>query len=335
MATIYRSKITNEYRTRNLLNFYNLIGDEPDKNTIYMMFGRSIPWAGNENDINFAPPYPDDSADGQADMWLNSLGLIKIPKEQLKAVIPRRDWGDPSLGDKSLQFDIGDIVVTNTMLINTHPSALLGYMVYRCVDIPDIGSCSLDDEFTTYEKTDCIALGGTWDAQSSSGSTNNIPHGTGSVIDTDDGYKWEYLYTIPPSEVINSVTTEYIICPFPDEILENRANWGLQDNISFDRKINRTIYDTGVYQLKFKSKLTGTDFPELTATNTGYRQIAIVLNPLEYRSNAVNDGIKATDESYRPDDIEQTSGDMIYMENRQPIYRSKDQVEEFSLIFRF
>lgn len=335
MATIYRSMITSEYRTRNLLNFYNLVGDDDDKNTIYMMFGRSETWGTNENDINFAPPYPDDSADGQADMWANALGLIKIPKEQLKAVTPRRDWGDPTLGDKALQFDIGDIVVTNTINVNTHPSALLGYMVYRCTDIPDIGSCSLDDESTEYDKTDCIALGGTWNAQSSSGSTNNIPHGTGSVIDTEDGYLWEYLYTIPPSEVINSVTSEYIICPFPDDVTSNPSNWGLDSGISFDRDINRVLYDAGVYELRFKSKLTGTDFPELTATNTGYRQIGIVLNPLLYRTDSLGNAEKATKGSYSPDEVQSTSGDLIYMENRQPIYRSKDQVEEFSLIFRF
>lgn len=336
MAKIYRSKITNEYRTKNLLNFYNLIGDGESENTIYMMFGRAESWATNENDISFAPPYPDDSPDGQADVWSRALGFVKIPKEQLKAVIPRRDWGDTELGDKALQFDIGDIVVTNTLTINSHPSALPGYMVYRCIDIPDVGSCSLDDSQTTYSKVDCIALGGQWFAESSPGAVVNIPNGTGDAIDTDDGYIWEYLYTIPPSEVVNSVTSEYIVCPFPTDIVGNSDSWGLSNEVSFDRDVDRTIFSANVYQLRFRAKLSGSDFPELTAPgSTGYRQIAIVLNPNLAPENTGADPVKATDTSYLPEQIQTTSGEMIYMENRQPIYRAKDQVEEFSLIFQF
>lgn len=319
-----------------MMNFYDNVGDTSDLNSVYVMFGRKEAWAANEEDINFAPPYPDDSTDGQADAWSRALGFVKVPKAQLKAVIPRRDWGDTDLGDSSLQFEIGDIVVTNTISLNQHPSALSGYMVYRCVDVPDTGSCSLNDADTTFVKTDCIALGGKWSATSSTGTTANIPNGTGDAIDTDDGYTWEYLYTIPPDEVINNVTSDYIVCPFPDDVINNRKEWGLSDEISYDRNLDRTIYSVGASKLRFKAKLAGSDFVQLSAPgNTGYRQITVLINPLLYRSDTTTAAVKATATTYLPSLIEQTSGEVIYMENRQPIKRAPDQVEEFSLIFQF
>lgn len=336
MSKIYRSKITNEYRTQNLMNFYDQVGPEDDKNTIYLMFGRSEVWADNEQDLNFAPPYPDDSTDGQADAWNHALGFVKIPKEQLKAVLPRRDWGDVELGDGALQFNIEDIVVTNTMDQNSHPSALPGYMVYRCVDVPDIGSCTLDVGLDTFEKADCIALGGKWLAQSSPGTIINVPNGTGDAIDTGDGYVWEYLYTIPPSEVVNSVTSEYIITPFPGDIAASRSDWGLANEIAYDRARDRTIYSVGANQLRFRAKLASGDFAHLsTPGNSGYRQVGILLNLIEYRADTTTPAVKANDNTYLVDRVEESSGDMIYMENRQPIFKAPDQVEEFSLIFQF
>ena len=336
MASIYRSKITDEYKTQNLVNFLDKVGDEPDKNSIYLMFGRSDSWADNELDLNFAPPYPDDSPDGQADAWHHALGFVKIPKEQLKAVLPRRDWGDFSLGADAYRYNIGDVVVTNTINANSHPSALSGYMVYRCIDVPDVGACTLDDVNQTFQKTDCIALGGKWNAVNTPGTINNIPNGTGDGIDTQDGYFWEYLYTIPPSEVINSVTSEYIIVPFPDDVNADPSEWGLTNEITYETTANRIIYSIGAHQLRFRAKLSGGDFAKLaTPGNSGYRQLNILLNILLYRKDSTFPQVKATDATYLPEQLEESSGTIIYMENRQPIFKAPDQVEEISLIFQF
>nr|DAF95458.1 MAG TPA: baseplate wedge protein [Myoviridae sp. ctCo31] len=34
----------------------------------------------------------------------------------------------------------------------------------------------------------------------------------------EDGYKWEYLYSIPVDVVVNRVTNEYLVVPMPDEL---------------------------------------------------------------------------------------------------------------------
>ncbi len=340
MAKIYRSTITTEYRVNNLMNFYDHIGDDSENNTIYLMFGRNTPWSDREDEINFAPPYPDDSADGKADVWARSLGMIKIPKSQLRPVLARKDWGDPDLND-SLRFTFGDIVTVNTMSINAHPSALNGYMVYRCVDIPETdannanirGTCSIP---TITNKSDCVAVGGDWHAPSSPGNQENIPHGTGNAIDTNDGYVWEYMYTIPPSEVLTNVTREYIVCPFPDEVIADREAWGLGQNIIFNADTDETIFSIGAVNLRFRAKLSGSDFVHLFGPgNQGYRQISMVQNPLLIREDGATTDIKATANLYNPHEIQEGTGQVIYMENRQPIRKTLDQVEEFNLIYTF
>lgn len=333
-AVIYRTLVTTQYRTKSLMTFYNSIGDDDDENTIYLSIGRTDEWADNEDDSTFAPPYPDDSADGIDEVWANSKALIKVPQSQLRMVIARQDWGDPDLDD-SLNFQIGDIVITNSNENNQHPSALDGYMVYKCVDVPDDGSCSLDDSSTTYEKTDCIALGGTWTAESSDGESSNIPHERIDGEDTGDGYVWNYLYTIPPSEVITNVSDDYIVAPFPEDIRDNAEGWGLDDIIEHDYEIEQLVYTVGSYKLRFRSRIDGdviSDLPILTTS--GYRQLAIILNPL---IDAEDDdtAAKATDDQYLTSAVTSGTGEMICIQNRQPIIKASDQVEEFDLIFEF
>ncbi|AUR86079.1 hypothetical protein NVP1081O_344 [Vibrio phage 1.081.O._10N.286.52.C2] len=322
------------------MNFYDKIGDADDLNTVYLMFGRPQPWSDREDEINFAPPYPNDTPDGQADVWARQMGMIKIPKAQLRPVIPRKDWGDPDLNN-ALNFTFGDIVTVNTMSVNRHPSALNGYMVYRCIDVPETdpnnsnirGTCSVG---SVTDKGDCVAIGGTWSAPSSPGNIENIPHGTSNAVDTLDGYVWEYLYTIPPSEVLTNVTREYIVCPFPDDVVNDRAAWGLDQNIVYNADYDDTIFSVGAVNLRFRAKLSGSDFIHLFGPgNTGYRQISIVQNPLLLREdNSVID-VKATGNLYSPHEIQEGAGQMIYMENRQPIRKTLDQVEEFNIIYSF
>ena len=134
MSVIYRSIITSKFRTENLLNFYNSIGDPDGKHTIYASFGRSERWAENETEPNFAPPYPDDSTPGISDVWSRMLGLVKIQQEMLRPVVPRDDWGDQRFSDP-FTFHIGDIVVTNSAPYNRTEIGS-GWFVYRSGHAP-------------------------------------------------------------------------------------------------------------------------------------------------------------------------------------------------------
>lgn len=320
----YRARILSNFRTKKMLDFYDSIGEEKD--SIYIMFGRGEPWSENENDPGFAPPYPLDSSDGVSDFWFNAQGVLKVKKSMLDAVIPRRDWGDVRYPNPRL-FDIGDIVVTNTAPYNKTDTGV-GWMVYRVIDIPNDGTCSIED---VEEKNLCIGMGGVWTPsyESSIPPRRKVDGEKTEVAETEDGYVWEYLYTIPPDVSINRCTNEYIVVPMPEELSEDPGKWGFEHNLSY-RETYNLAYRIKSYTMRFRAYLDSVYFPEASLPgNKGFRQLSLVLSPKE------TDGTIAQKETYNLDELELHSGEMIYIENRPPIIRSMDQTEEVNILFEF
>lgn len=327
MSVIYRSIITSKFRTENLLNFYNSVGDAADKHTIYASFGRSEKWADNESDPNFAPPYPDDSTAGISDTWSRMLGVVKIQQEMLRPVVNRDDWGDQRFSNP-FTFHIGDIVVTNSAPYNRTEIGS-GWFVYRCVDVPDVGACSID---SIKEKAKCLNVGGTWTPSRQS----LLPIGKSDAVDMKDGYLWEYMYMIPPDVAINECTTDHIVIPTPAEVQANPTRWGYDHVLKWYPNKFDLIYRMRCNTMRFRAYIDSLKFPEASRVgNSGFRQLSIMLDPIKLKAKPNDPDVKAIDQSYLPSQLERHSGEMIYQENRQPIIRSRDQTEEFNVVFQF
>ncbi|ADR32545.1 gp8 baseplate wedge subunit [Escherichia phage vB_EcoM_VR7] len=330
-TVVYRSIVTSKFRTEKMYNFYGAIGDSATENTMYVTFGRAEPWAANENDPGFAPPYPVDDAQGVEDVWTNMMGAVKVYKSMLDCVVPRKDWGDVRYPNP-LNFQIGEIVVSNTAPYN-RTDVGKGWMVYRCVDVPESGTCSI---YSITNKQECLKLGGKW---TSDYASSRAPSGTGDTegrVDMGDGYLWEYLYEIPPDVSINRCTNEYIVVPWPEEIAEDPERWGYKDNLTWQQDDYGLIYRIKGNTIRFKAFMDSIYFPQFSLPgNKGFRQISIVANPLEIKAAPNDPNIKATKEYYDAIDLSRHSGEMIYMENRPPVYRAMDQTEEVNIIFEF
>lgn len=332
-TVIYRAIVTSKFRTEKMHNFYQSIGDADDKNTLYVTFGRAQPWASNENDPGFAPPYPVDDAQGVEDMWTHMMGAVKVYKSMLDSVVPRKDWGDVRYPNPR-NFQIDEIIVANSAPYN-RTDAGAGWMVYRCIDVPDEGTCSIS-EITN--KLECNKLGGKW---TTSYNSMKPPYGTRDtegkdIIDTGDGYLWEYLYEIPPDVSINRCTNEYIVVPWPEEVAEDPERWGYENNLTWQQDDAGVIYRVKANTIRFKAFLDSVYFPEFSLPgNKGFRQLSIISNPLEAKVLPTDPNIKAEGEYYETIDLDRHSGEMIYMENRPPVIRSMDQTEEVNIIFEF
>lgn len=327
MSVIYRSIITSKFRTENLLNFYNSVGDSDGQHGIYAAFGREESWADNESDPRFAPPYPDDTEEGLADIWNRMIGATKIPQELLRPVYPRDDWGDDRYENPEI-FKIGDIMVTNTNPYNRTEIGT-GWMVYRCVDVPETGQCSITSLLT---KGECLGVGGVWTPSSRA----LLPFGRSDGVDMKDGYIWEYLYTIPPDVAINECTNEHIVIPTPQELINNPSRWGYEDVLTWYPDRYDLIYRMKCNTLRFRAYFDSTFYREASMIgNKGFRQLFIVLNPILKKTNESDPDIRATGNNYLKKDLNLHSGEIIYMENRQPIIRSRDQTEEFNVVFEF
>lgn len=330
-SMVYRAIITSKFRTEKMLNFYNSIGDGNDQNSIYLTFGRDQPWSPLENEPGFAPPYPVDNTKGIEDVWTNILGSVKIQQSYLDAVIPRKDWGDPRYPNPRT-FHVGEIVLTNTMP-NNRTAGAEGWMVYRVVDVPSTGVCSIS---SITSKQECTMLGGKW---TTSEESRIVPSGRGDtegMIDTGDGYLWEYLYEIPPDVSINRCTNEYIVAPWPDELEADPKRWGYQHNLTWQQDDYGLIFRIKSVIIRFKAYLDSVYFPEASVLgNTGFRQLSVIVNPLESKVLPNDPNVKAIKDHYPKDGLFRHSGEMIYIENRQPVIRAMDQTEEVSILFEF
>lgn len=322
----YRQIVTQKFRTQNLVNFINKVGDGADKNQIYLTWGRTTSWQERETEFDFAPPMPIDNTTGVVDLWNHMIGIIKIPIQYFDAVIPRRDWGDSRYASQKT-FYINDIIVTNTGIFNQIAPGE-GYKVYRCVDVPDEGECSID---IATDKITCSKYGGKWTPKY---EQIYPPRGNGDAIDMEDGYKWEYLYQIPIDVVVNRVTNEYIVVPMPDELTRNPAKWGYKDVLSWDQD-NQLVFRTKCNTLRFKAYMDQIYFPETTLPgNTGFRQLGLIMNPELKNSTSVKP-VKATNTQYYKKDLLEHQGELLYIENRTPIIRQNDQTEEIQIFFKF
>ena len=322
----YRQIITSKFRTQNLVNFMNKVGDSADKNQIYLSFGKEQSWSDRETEQDFSPPMPLDNTAGIVDVWNNMVGIIKIPEAYFDAVIPRKDWGDQRYAT-SKTFYINDIIAVNTGIFNQVAPGE-GIKVYRCVDVPAEGECSID---IATDKITCSKFGGKWTPKY---EQIYAPRGTGDAIDMEDGYKWEYLYQIPVDVVVNRVTNEYLVVPMPDELQKNPEKWGYKNVLSWDSD-NQLVFRTKCNTLRFKAYMDSIYFPETTLPgNTGFRQLGLIMNP-EMKEQSSKNKVKATGNSHRKDDLLQHSGELLYIENRTPIIRQMDQTEEVQIFFKF
>ena len=69
----------------------------------------------------------------------------------------------------------------------------------------------------------------------------------------------------------------------------------------------------------------------LPIIDTTYRQVGMILDPLV----SENPEVPSSDPDYLPHEVITYSGDLIYLENRTPITRAKDQTETVRLTIEF
>jgi hypothetical protein len=290
------------------------------------MFGKDTTWSANEDLQSFTPPLPNDSKEGQAQVWQNALGFSKIPQADLVPSIPRNDWEAGEI------YSTGSIVITNSISTNIPSIAPNGYPVYKCIKQPDgvgEGSCSISPaSYNT--KSLCLNNGGAWTSDAASA----LPEGSGSSIDGGDGYLWQYLYLIPASQISSNISNDYIPVPTPENVESSLAEWGLTD-ISNLEEYSRIIYEVECTTLIFTDRLGSEILGRLGVATTSYRQISLIINPILTKDFIVDPDVKAFEEFHAAEDIISQTGEMIYMENRQPITKTVGQAEELRIVMTF
>ncbi len=354
MAAIYRPLVTPEYSTL-MVNEIRRFTDE----SCYLTIGHPQPWSLNEETDEFYPPLPINDNNYKHQFAHDIIGYIRIAKENTRLVIDRRDW------EYGQSYSEGEIVVVYDFVVtsddynsDTDITASSGFLVYRCTSVPASasgGTCTLpiDSNYNgdDIDKATCELNDGLWVG----GPVTSPPNTYSANEETIDGYTWEYLYTIPPIEVANFCTKEYIVVPSEDELLNNLEYWS-REKISttrFDQA--RMCYSIGAKKLMIKTVLADDYFRDMLNAESSYRQIGIVFKPYTFELAAPCGnkspwyGVSghcslfgwkiiaepATQATYSSYEILPNSGELLYMENRAPIIRAFNEINDIRIVFGF
>lgn len=139
----------------------------------YIFVGRTLPWPDEDT-----APMPLDAPKTLADTYIDMLHGKKLRGEDVSLVIPRFNW---TAGTAYSQY--ADDVDFFDPSLNIPPF----YVV--------------TDQLNVYK---CIANAGGVQ------STDRPTHTNTALGTTSDGYKWKYMFTIAPADVVKFVTNEWI-----------------------------------------------------------------------------------------------------------------------------
>lgn len=173
---------------------------------VYFTFGRCYSWP---NDIT--PPAANTSTDSIYDIWNNMIGGKRLSGNNVRHVIPRRNW---TPGTEYAFYD-------NTM---------------DSLDVLDYPFYVVTDEWNVYK-----CLGNNY-----GGLSTSKPTSISSLSDfqTEDKYIWKYMYTITAEEQLRFVTEDYI----PVKTIETNdqsLQWQVQRNVINGGIHNILVTDPG------------------------------------------------------------------------------------------
>lgn len=125
-------------------------------------------------DSDASPPTPVDTvANTDFDIWDNMIAAKRITQADIEHAIPRYNW---TTGTVYQEYRDDTYLYDKQFFVLTD-----NYDVYKCID-------------------------------NNSGAASTVkPADTGTTIfETSDGYRWKYMYSVTPADVLKFVTTNYI-----------------------------------------------------------------------------------------------------------------------------
>jgi len=162
--------ISANFRIHNAEQFVEALSETTATN-LYMFIGGPVVWPDEST-----PPTPSDSVANTAYAhWRDMISAKKLDGSDVSQIVKRYNWTTNTA--YTAYTDTNADLYSNTFYVVTTSDH-----VYKCVQ-----------------------------NNINSGNSTSQPTGTSTkIIETDDGYKWKYLYTISPEDKLKFVTTDYV-----------------------------------------------------------------------------------------------------------------------------
>ena len=190
--------ITDKFRIHNSEQFHEAFS-ESSGNTMYLGIGRPQAFATstrgdsrtNNEGTDSAPVTPADNINSQHFPYDDMLAAKKITSSDITFAIPRRNWTTGTTYD-IYRHDYGEYATGTTTAISSNS-----------------GASTLHDA-TFYVLTGARNVYKCLDNNSNANSTVE-PTGTDvTILETADGYRWKYMYTLSASQQANFLSTDFM-----------------------------------------------------------------------------------------------------------------------------
>jgi hypothetical protein len=190
--------ITDKFRIHNSEQFHEAFS-ESSGNTMYLGIGRPQAFATstrgdsrtNNEGTDTAPVTPADNINSQYFPFDDMLAAKKITSSDITFAIPRRNWTTGTVYD-IFRHDYGEYATGTTTAITSNS-----------------GASTLHDA-TFYVLTSARNVYKCLDNNSNANSTVE-PTGTDvTILETADGYRWKYMYTLSASQQANFLSTDFM-----------------------------------------------------------------------------------------------------------------------------
>jgi len=190
--------ITDRFRIHNSEQFQEAFS-ESSGNTMYLGIGRPQAFATatrgdartNNEGTDTAPLTPTDNRNAQSFPFDDLLAAKRITSSDVTFAVPRRNWTTGTTYD-IYRHDYGERITgtTTAQTSNSGVSTLHDANFFVLTTARNVYKC-LDNDGNT----------------ASTVEPTNTPT---TVIETSDGYKWKYMYTLSASEQANFLSTDFM-----------------------------------------------------------------------------------------------------------------------------
>lgn len=170
--------ITNNLRVLSASLFRDALLDTSNT-ALYSFIGRSLPWESTPNGSNL---YNNQYA--EVNTWHDIIALKRINSNDVKLVVPRKNWTTSTVYDQYDQLDTG--LNSKNFYVLTSPE----YNVYICIS-----------------------------NNNGAQSVNKPTSKSLTTFSTADGYKWKYLYSLSDSDILKFLTLNYMPININSDVL--------------------------------------------------------------------------------------------------------------------
>lgn len=165
------------------------------RSKIYLFTGRSQDWPLERYAVDtavteFDPPEPYDSFNDMNETYDDMIAMKRVMRADVSKVIRRNTW------KSGIKYDMYKNDYTPNKLSINGQSKLYDSQFYVINSNYQVYKCIFNGESQTYKN------GVASEVEPTGNST--------SIIDTGDGYRWKYMYTINISDYIKFVSSDFI-----------------------------------------------------------------------------------------------------------------------------